>query len=101
MARKAGQWEEEEVTQSQEEEERCQPAMKRRYRVTGDKEFNKTCFWSQVRKDNLEKFQNFGSVSLCVVESIKVEASHRLSSTSAKKQSTCRKCLSICSFPLH
>ncbi|KAL6082871.1 hypothetical protein STEG23_002565 [Scotinomys teguina] len=35
MARKAGQWEEEEVAQSHEEEERRQPAMKRRCRVTG------------------------------------------------------------------
>ncbi|KAL6086860.1 hypothetical protein STEG23_024120 [Scotinomys teguina] len=35
MARKAGQWEEEEVAQSHEEEERCQPAMRRRCRVTG------------------------------------------------------------------
>ncbi|KAL6038494.1 hypothetical protein STEG23_018767, partial [Scotinomys teguina] len=34
MARKAGQWEEEEVAQSHEEEERRQPAMKRRCRVT-------------------------------------------------------------------
>ncbi|KAL6059740.1 hypothetical protein STEG23_009662 [Scotinomys teguina] len=36
MARKAGQWEEEEVAQSYEEEERRQPAMKRRCRVTKD-----------------------------------------------------------------
>ncbi|KAL6092528.1 hypothetical protein STEG23_027394 [Scotinomys teguina] len=35
MARKAGQWEEEEVAHSHEEEERRQPAMKRRCRVTG------------------------------------------------------------------
>ncbi|KAL6070153.1 hypothetical protein STEG23_014751 [Scotinomys teguina] len=35
MARKAGQWEEEEVAQSHEEEERCQPAKRRRCRVTG------------------------------------------------------------------
>ncbi|KAL6092939.1 hypothetical protein STEG23_001038 [Scotinomys teguina] len=35
MARKVGQWEEEEVAQSYEEEERHQPAMKRRCRVTG------------------------------------------------------------------
>ncbi|KAL6074933.1 hypothetical protein STEG23_032620, partial [Scotinomys teguina] len=35
MARKAGQWEEEEVAQSHEEEERCQLAKKRRCRVTG------------------------------------------------------------------
>ncbi|KAL6080694.1 hypothetical protein STEG23_008838 [Scotinomys teguina] len=34
MARKAGQWEEEEVAQSDEEEERSQPAKKRRCRVT-------------------------------------------------------------------
>ncbi|KAL6092795.1 hypothetical protein STEG23_024904 [Scotinomys teguina] len=35
MARKVGQWEEEDVAQSQEEEDRCQPARKRRCRVTG------------------------------------------------------------------
>ncbi|KAL6086121.1 hypothetical protein STEG23_002158 [Scotinomys teguina] len=35
MARKAGQWEKEEVAQSHEEEERRQPTMKRRCRVTG------------------------------------------------------------------
>ncbi|KAL6029898.1 hypothetical protein STEG23_030829 [Scotinomys teguina] len=34
MARKVGQWEEEEVAQSHEEEERCQPAKRRRCRVT-------------------------------------------------------------------
>ncbi|KAL6044731.1 hypothetical protein STEG23_000928 [Scotinomys teguina] len=34
MARKAGQWEQEEVAQSHEGEKRCQPAMKRRCRVT-------------------------------------------------------------------
>ncbi|KAL6045172.1 hypothetical protein STEG23_013863 [Scotinomys teguina] len=36
MARKVGQWEEEEVAQSHEEEERCQLAVKRRCRVTED-----------------------------------------------------------------
>ncbi|KAL6090647.1 hypothetical protein STEG23_028368, partial [Scotinomys teguina] len=36
MARKVGQWEEEEVAQSHEEEERQQPAMKRKCRVTAN-----------------------------------------------------------------